>query len=102
MTTGATHGQRAGGGTSRRRPGRKMIPRKPKLDPRTREKIALYSTDDLRHLYFTGRTAVCPLDVVKAEILWRVWCEDWISRLTLLAAVIGAAAAIIAVVEGLR
>jgi hypothetical protein len=42
------------------------------------------------------------LDIVKAEIRWRVWCEDWISRLTLLAAVIGAAAAIIAVIEGLR
>ena len=77
-----------------------MIPRKPKLDPRIREDIALYSTDDLRHLCHTGRTEVFPLDIVKAEIRWRVWCEDWISRLTLLAAVIGAAAAIIAAVEG--
>jgi hypothetical protein len=81
--------------------GRKMIPRKPKLDPRIREDIALYSTDDPRHLYHTGRTEVFRLDDVKAEIRWRVWCEEWIfSLLTLLAAVIGAAAAIIAAVEG--
>jgi hypothetical protein len=77
-----------------------MIPRKPKLDPRIREDLALYSTDDLRHLYHTGRTEVFRLDDVKAEIRWRVWCEEWISLLTLLAAVIGAAAAIIAAVEG--
>jgi hypothetical protein len=58
--------------------GQQMIPRKPKFDLRTREDIALYSTADLR----------------------RVWREDWISWLTLLAAVIGAAGAIVAVVEG--
>jgi hypothetical protein len=28
-----------------------MIPRKPKLEQRNREDLALYSTDDLRHLY---------------------------------------------------
>ena len=77
-----------------------MIPRKPKLDPRTRQDIALYSTDDLRHLCHTGRTEVFPLDDVRAEIRWRVWRESWISLLTLLAAVIGAAAAIVAAVEG--
>ena len=75
---------------------------RPKLDLATTQRLALYSTDDLRRLYQTGRTEVFPLDVVKAEIRWRVWCEDWISRLTLLAAVIGAAAAIIAAIEGLR
>ena len=76
-----------------------MIPRKPKLDSQTRERIALYSTDDLRDRHQRGQ-ADFPLDVMKAEILWRVCCEEWISRLTLLAAVIGAAAAIIAAVEG--
>ena len=76
-----------------------MIPRKPKLDPANTQRLALYSTDDLRHLHRTGQ-ADFPLDIMKAEILWRVWCEDWISRLTLLAAVIGAAAASIAAVEG--
>jgi hypothetical protein len=80
--------------------GREMIPRKPKLDPRTRQDIALYSTDDLRHLCHTGRTEVFPLDDVRAEIRWRVWRENWISLLTLLAAVIGAAAAIVAAIEG--
>jgi hypothetical protein len=85
------------------------FPPKPKLDPANTQRLALYSTDDLRRLYQAGRTEVFPLDVVKAEIRWRVWCEDWISRLTLLAAVIGAfaaivgaIAAIVAAVEGLR
>jgi hypothetical protein len=78
-----------------------MIPRTPKLDPANTQRLALYSTDDLRELHHKGQ-ADFPLDVMKAEILWRVWCEDWISRLTLLAAVIGAAAAIIAAIEGLR
>ena len=83
-----------------------MIPRKPKLDPRTREDIALYSTDDLRHYYQERpigrgdnkvplRDDVVSLDDLKAEIRWRVWCEDWVSRLTLLAAVVGAFAAIV-------
>lgn len=71
-----------------------MIPRKPNLDPANTQRLALYSTDDLRELHHKGQ-ADFPLDVMKAEILWRVWCEDWISRLTLLAAVIGAAAAVI-------
>jgi hypothetical protein len=76
-----------------------MIPRKPKLDSPTRERIALYSTDDLRHRHQHAQ-ADFPLDAMKAEILWRVWVQDWISRLTFFAAVIGAAAAIIAAVEG--
>jgi hypothetical protein len=84
------------------------FPPKPKLDPANTQRLALYSTDDLRELHHRGQ-ADFPLDVIKAEILWRVWCEDWISRLTLLAAVIGAfaaivgaIAAIVAAVEGLR
>ena len=89
-----------------------MIPRKPKLDPRTREDIALYSTDDLRHLYQDKgqenelselvrlRDGMPTLDELKAEIRWRVWREAWVSLLTLLAAVDGAAAAIVAAVEG--
>ena len=80
--------------------GRKIIPRKPKLDPANTQRLALYSTDDLRRLYQTGRTEVFQLDDVRAEIRWRVWRENWISLLTLLAAVIGAAAAIVAAVEG--
>jgi hypothetical protein len=79
-----------------------MLSRKPKLDPRTRQDIALYSTDDLRHLLHTGRTEVFRLDDVRAEIRWRVWREDWISLFTLLAAVIGAVAAVVAAVEGWR
>ena len=85
-----------------------MIPRKPKLDERTRERMALYSTDDLRHRHQHGQ-ADFPLDVMKAEILWRVSVQDWISRFTLLAAVIGAVAAvvgafaaIVAAIEGWR
>ena len=85
-----------------------MIPRKPKLDPRTREDIALYSTDDLRRLYHDeGKSELVRLrdgipsrDELKAEIRWRLWREAWLSRLTFLAAVIGAVAAIVAAVEG--
>jgi hypothetical protein len=76
-----------------------QIPRKPKLDPQTRERIALYSTDDLRHRHQRGQ-ADFPLDDMKAEILWRVWVQDWISRLTFFAAVVGAFAAIVAAIEG--
>jgi hypothetical protein len=78
-----------------------MIPRKPKLDPRMRERIALYSTDDLRHRHQHAQ-ADFPLDVMKAEILWRVWVQDWISRLTFFAAVVGAGAALVAAAEGWR
>jgi hypothetical protein len=42
------------------------------------------------------------LNDVRAEILWRVWRDDLISKLTLFAAVIGAGAAISAAIEGLR
>jgi hypothetical protein len=85
-----------------------MIPRRPKLDQRNREDIALYSTDDLRRLYREAentklvrlRDGIVSRDELKAEIRWRVWWEAWISRLTLLAAVIGASAAIVAVAEG--
>ncbi len=84
-----------------------MTPCKPKLDPRTREDIALYSTDQLRRLYHEGESELVRLrdgipsrDELKAEIRWRLWREAWLSRLTLLAAVIGAVAAIVAAVEG--
>jgi hypothetical protein len=74
-----------------------MFPRRPKLDPRMREDVALYSTDDLRRVYLEGRNTglarhgVPSLDELKAEIRRRVWRENWVSRFTLLAAVIGAA-----------
>ena len=71
--------------------------------------MALYSTDDLRHYYQERpigrdnvplRDDVVSLDDLKAEIRWRVWREDWIARFTLLAAVVGAFAAIVAAIEG--
>lgn len=79
----------------------------PSLDARTREDVALYSTDDLRRLYQSEagepirlRDSLLSRAELKAEILWRVRRERWVARLTLLAAVIGAAAAIVAAVEG--
>ena len=80
-----------------------------RLDKRTREDVALYSTDELRRLYQSEvgepirlRDSVLTRAELKAEILWRLRCERWIGRLTLLAAVVGAAAAIVAAVEGLH
>jgi hypothetical protein len=84
-----------------------MIPGKPKLDEPTRKAVDLYSTDDLRRLYqlesaelIRLRDAILRRADLRAEILWRLWCERWVSRATLWAAVIGAVAAIIAAVEG--
>ena len=79
-----------------------LPPPRPKLDSANTQRLALYSTDDLRLLHRTGRAEGFQLDDVKAEILWRVWREDSISQLTLLAAVLGAVAAIIAAIEGWR
>jgi hypothetical protein len=79
----------------------------PKLDKRTRDDVALYSTDDLRWLYQSEvgdlirlRDSVLGRAELRAEILRRLRRERWIGRLTLLAAVIGAAGAVIATVEG--
>jgi hypothetical protein len=79
----------------------------PKLDDRTREDLALYTTDDLRRLYQTETGELIRLRdsnltraELKAEILRRVCRERWVARLTLLAAVIGAVAAIVAAIEG--
>lgn len=83
-----------------------MIPRKPKLDPRTCERLALYSIDELRFWYNQGKAGEAlrkggpTVDELKAELQRRLWREAWVSRLTLLAAVIGAMAAIIAAIEG--
>jgi hypothetical protein len=78
-----------------------------KLDKRTRDDVALYSTDDLRRLYQSEigepirlRDSLLSRAELKAEILARVRCERWIGRLTLLVAVVGAVAAIVAAVEG--
>lgn len=77
------------------------------MDKRTREDVALYSTDDLRRLYQSEvgnsirlRDSVLSRAELKAEILRRVRNDRLIARLTFLAAVIGAAAAIVAAVEG--
>ncbi len=73
-----------------------MIPRKPKLDPRTRDEIALYSADDLRRLYQGGKSELVRLrggipttDELKAEIQWRLWWESWRVWITLWIALIG-------------
>jgi hypothetical protein len=85
-----------------------------KLDARTREDVALYSTDDLRRKYQSesGETirlcdSIPSRAELRAEILRRVWWERWAARVTLgvavigaVAAIIGAAAAIVAAVEG--
>jgi hypothetical protein len=84
-----------------------MFPRKPKLDEATRKAVDLYSTDDLRRLYQLESTDLIRLRDsnlkradLRAEILWRLWCERWVSRITLFFAVVGAMAAIVAAVEG--
>jgi hypothetical protein len=84
-----------------------MIRCKPKLDAPTRQAVDLYSTDDLRRLYqlesseqIRLRDSNLSRAELKAEILWRLWCERWVSRLTLWIALIGAAAAIVAATEG--
>ena len=84
-----------------------MIRFKPKLERQTREAVNLYSTDDLRRLYqlesgdlIRLRDGNVSRAELRAEILWRLWCDRWVSRITLLAAVVGAMAAIVAAVEG--
>jgi hypothetical protein len=81
--------------------------RKPKLEKQLRDAVDLYSTDDLRRVYqlesnegIQLRGGIILRNELRAEILWRLWCDRWISRATLIAAVVGAAAGIIAVVEG--
>ena len=83
------------------------FPRKPKLEAPTREAVDLYSTDDLRRLYqlesgepIRLRDALLSRAELKAEILWRLWCERWRFWITLWIALIGALAAIIAAIEG--
>jgi hypothetical protein len=63
----------------------------------------LYSTDDLRHLYYAHDTDMIRLrdanisrEEIKTEIRWRVWWERFRNYLLL----IGAVAAVIAAVEG--
>ncbi len=77
------------------------------MDKRTRIDVALYSTDDLRRMYQSEidepirlRDSLLSRAEVKAEILRRVRNERWVGRLTFLAAVVGAVAAIVAAVEG--
>jgi hypothetical protein len=84
-----------------------MFPRKPKLDESTRKAVDLYSTDDLRRLYQLESADLIRLRdsnlkraELRAEILWRLWCDRWVSRITLWAALIAAAAAIVAAIEG--
>ena len=86
-----------------------MIRFRPRLEKALREAVDLYSTDDLRREYQSKeRSELIPLTrgilidrtELRAEILWRLWCERWVSRTILLAAVVGAVAAIVAAVEG--
>ncbi len=77
------------------------------MDKRTRIDVALYSTDDLRRMYQSEidepirlRDSLLSRAELKAEILRRVRNERWVGRLTFLAAVVGAVAAIVAAVEG--
>jgi hypothetical protein len=84
-----------------------MIRFRPHLEKQLREAVDLYSTDDLRREYQSEssegillRGGVILRTELRAEILWRLWCERWVSWITLLAAVVGAVAAIVAAVEG--
>lgn len=47
-----------------------------------------------------GRTMIGTFSGARTKILWRLCCERWVSRITLLAAIVGAVAAIVAAVEG--
>jgi hypothetical protein len=80
-----------------------MIRFRPRLEKQLRDAVDLYSTDDLRRLYqlesdegIRLRDGNIKRTELRAEILWRLWCERWVSRITLWAAIVGAAAAIIA------
>jgi len=80
---------------------------RPKLERQLRDAVNLYSTDDLRRKYQLESTEGIQLrggvilrSELRAEILWRLWCERWVSRITLWAALIGAVAAVIAGIEG--
>ena len=82
--------------------------RRPPLGKALREAVDLHSTDDLRRLIQAeeregvqlSRGVVIFRTELRAEILWRLRCERWVSRIILLAAVVGAFAAIVAAVEG--
>jgi hypothetical protein len=84
-----------------------MFPRRPKLDEPTRKAVDLYSTDDLRRLYQLESDDLIRLRdrklkraELRAEILWRLWCERCVAWITLFFAVVGAMAAIVAAIEG--
>jgi hypothetical protein len=70
--------------------------------------VDLYSTDDLRRLIQADERSdgikLSPGIVIlrtelRSEILWRIRCERWVSQATLIAAVVGAIAAIVAAIE---
>ena len=76
-----------------------------------RDAVSLYSTDNLRRLYQwesdeeiricdgSGQ-AIIKRGELRDEIWWRLWWDRWVSWITLLAAVVGAVAAIVAAGEG--
>lgn len=68
----------------------------------------LYSTGDLRRLIQADERSdeikLSPGIVIlrtdlRSEILWRIQCERWVSQITLIAAVAGPMAAIVAAIE---
>jgi hypothetical protein len=78
-----------------------MIRFRPRFEKQLREAVSLYSTADLRQKYqlesaegIQLRGGLILRDELRAEILWRLQCDRWVSRKTLLAAVVGAVAAI--------